>query len=251
MNVSRYILLTLLVTFGLIVTSCIDDDFTDSPSATLSFSTDTLSFGTVFTDLGTPTARLLVYNRNKKGVRISSIRFKDADTPFSLNVDGMSGKEFKDVEIRGRDSIYIFVECFIDADDSPEPRRVNDKLEFVTNGVASDVVVEAWAQNVVRLQGERIGQDTRLTSEMPYLVFDSLIVEKDVTLTIDPGAQLLFHDGASLIVEGKLMAIGAADRKIEFRGDRIDDVLPGVGYDILASLSGKGCASLPDHSTIE
>lgn len=235
MNVSRYILLTLLVTFGLIATSCINDDFTDSPSATLSFSTDTLSFGTVFTDLGTPTARLLVYNRNKKGVRISSIRFKDADTPFSLNVDGMSGKDFRDVEIRGRDSIYIFVECFIDADDSPEPRKVNDKLEFITNGVTSDVVVEAWAQNVVRLQGERIGQDTRLTSEMPYLVFDSLFVGKNATLTIDPGARLLFHDGASLIVEGKLMAVGSVERKIEFRGDRIDDVLPGVGYDILAS----------------
>ncbi len=116
MNMMRYLLLTFAVLFGLIVSSCINDDFTDSPSATLSFSTDTLSFGTVFTDLGTPTARLLVINRNKKGVNISSIRFRDPSTPFTLNVDGQSGRDFRDVEIRGKDSIYVFIECFIPED---------------------------------------------------------------------------------------------------------------------------------------
>ncbi|MDE5713361.1 MAG: hypothetical protein K2I16_07050, partial [Muribaculaceae bacterium] len=173
MNVMRSILLTLVAIFGLIATSCINDDFTDSSSAVLTFSNDTVSFGTVFTDLGTPTARLLVYNRNKKGVRISSIKFKDPDTPFSFNVDGVSGSSFQDVEIRGRDSIYVFIECFIDEDASSEPRKVSDQLEFVTNGVMQEIEVEAWAQNGVRLRDEKITADTRLTADLPYIIFDS------------------------------------------------------------------------------
>ena len=238
MNVMRSILLTLVAIFGLIATSCIDDDFTDSPSATLTFSSDTLSFGTVFTDLGSPTVRLLVYNRNKKGVKISSIKFKDANTFFSLNVDGESGSSFRDVEIRGRDSIYVFVECFVDSDNSFEPRKVSDRLEFVTNGVAQEVEVEAWAQNVIRLRGDNVDRDMQLTAELPYVVFDTLKIEQGSTLTIEPGARLLFHDGASMVVSGTLNAVGTADRIIDFSGDRVDEVLPGISYDVMSGQWG-------------
>ena len=91
----RYILLTFIGLVGLIQSSCIEDDFTTSPSDILTFSRDTVSFDTVFTDLGTPTARLLVYNRAKKSVNISHIAFKRGDeSNFQVNVDGMTGKTF-------------------------------------------------------------------------------------------------------------------------------------------------------------
>ncbi len=219
---------------SLTATSCISDDITESPDARLTFSTDTLSFGTVFTDLGTPTARLVVFNRNKKGVNISSIKFKSPDSNFTLNVDGMSGVEFRDVEIRGNDSIHLFIECFIDPDDALEPHRVADQLEFVTNGNLQEVEVEAWGLNVTRLHGVKVESDMRLTAERPYIIFDSLAVEKGATLTIDPGTQLLFHDKAYLTVRGRLNAIGEVGNMIQMRGDRLDNVLPDVAYDILA-----------------
>ena len=219
---------------ALAATSCINDDITQSPDARLSFSTDTLSFGIVFTDLGTPTARLVVANRNKKGVSISSIKFRNPDSNFTLNVDGVSGTTFRDVEIRGNDSIYVFVECFISPDEAVEPQRVADQLEFVTNGNTQEVEVEAWGLNVTRLRGVRVESDTRLTAERPYIVFDSLSVEKGATLTIDPGVMLMFHDKAYLSVKGRLEAVGEAGNMIQMRGDRIDNVLPNVAYDILA-----------------
>ena len=46
-----------------LLTSCISDAITTSPSDVLTFSRDTVSFDTVFTDVGTPTARLVVHNR--------------------------------------------------------------------------------------------------------------------------------------------------------------------------------------------
>lgn len=213
---------------------CISDSFTTSPSDILSFSKDTVSFDTVFTDLGTPTARLQVFNRAKKSINISSIRFADPQTRFSINVDGQSGKEFKDVEIRGGDSIFIFIECFIPEQAQNTPQLTEDKLEFVTNGVTQNVVVEAWGQNVTRLRGLTVTEDMTLTSEIPYVIFDSLTVASGARLLIEPGANLLFHDGAKFTVNGTLEAIGAPGHMINLRGDRLDNVLPNAGYDILA-----------------
>lgn len=230
----RYILLTIVAAIGLITVSCIEDGFTTSSSDILTFSTDTVTFDTVFTDLGTPTARLIVRNKADKSVNISSIAFKDPDTHFTLNVDGMSGKDFHDVEIRAKDSIYVFIECYVDGNESLEPFLVEDKLQFVTNGVSQEVQVEAYGQNVRRLRNVTLTEDMRLTDEIPYVVFDSLVVPQGRTLYIDEGANVLFHDKASLVVRGRLEAKGSPARKINLRGDRLDRVLPDVPYDLLA-----------------
>ena len=63
-------------------------------------------------------------------------------------------------------------------------------------------------------------------------------MDKDATLTIDPGVRMLFHDGASLIVHGRLEAVGEVGNMIHLRGDRIDNVLPDVGYEVLSGQWG-------------
>lgn len=227
------------------VPSCIEDDFTTSPSDVLTFSTDTLSFDTIFTDLGTPTARLKVYNRAKKSVNISSIEMKNPSTMFQMNVDGMSGTRFHDVEIRGGDSIFIFVECLLPENDNNNPVRVEDAIVFNTNGVSQEVVLQAWGQDVTRLRALRVSEDMRLDSDRIYVVFDSIVVDRGATLTIGPGTRMLFHDKAEMIVRGRLEAVGAPGKMIDMRGDRLDDVLPGVSYDIMAG-QWKGITIAPE-----
>lgn len=234
MRILLILIMTIIGGIGLITTSCISDSISTSPSDILTFSRDTVNFDTVFTDLGTPTARLVVSNRAKKGIKITSIRLKNPDSNFQINVDGMSGKTFHDVEIWREDSIFLFIECFIPETQGNEPYRVEDELEFVTNGVTQTVLLEAYGQNVTRLRKARITSDTRLSAERPYVVFDSLVVDKGATLSIDPDVRLLFHDGAELIVHGCLNASGEPGKLIQMRGDRLDNVLPNVGYDILA-----------------
>lgn len=234
MRKAFFILLALIAGMCVTVTSCISDSVSTSPTDILTFSRDTVNFDTVFTDLGTPTARLVVANRAKKGIVISSIRLKNPESNFSINVDGMSGKSFHDVEIWREDSIFMFIECFIPATTGNEPYRVEDELEFVTNGVTQTVTLEAYGQNVTRLRATRITEDTRFTAERPYVVFDSLVVDKGGVLRIDPDVRLLFHDGASLIVHGRIEACGEPGKLIQMRGDRLDNVLPNVSYDILA-----------------
>lgn len=214
--------------------SCISDSFTTSPNDILAFSADTLSFDTVFTDLGTPTARLKVYNRASKSINIASIRFRQSDSPFTLNVDGQSGTVFSNVEIRPNDSIFLFVECYIAETAGNTPFLVEDMLDFVTNGVSQSVVVEAYGQNVTRLRGERVTGTLQLNADRPYVVYDSLVVDDGGVLRAAPGTRLLFHDGARLTVRGTLEAVGTPSAPVEMRGDRLDNVLPDVGYDILA-----------------
>lgn len=226
-------ILVLVTALGL--TGCISDDVTTSPSDILTFSADTVNFDTVFTDLGTPTARLKVYNKAKKAVNISSIKFANPVSNFFVNVDGVSGTRFEDVEIRGGDSIFVFIECFIPEElQKNGPFLVEDKLQFVTNGVTQDVVVEAYGQNVKRLYGLTVTENMTLTADMPYVVFDSLTVAPGATLSIEPGVDLLFHDKAKMTVYGTLQAKGAPGKMINMRGDRLDNVLPDVPYDILA-----------------
>ncbi|MCH5214475.1 MAG: hypothetical protein J1E97_04720 [Muribaculaceae bacterium] len=224
--------------FMAVLPGCISDSFTTSPSDLLEFSADTVRFDTVFTDLGTPTARLKVYNRAKKSVMISSVKLADENSAYSINVDGVSGKDFNDIEIRGGDSIFVFIECYIPEQDLNTPQLVEDKLNFVTNGVTQSVLLEAWGQNVARLNSLAVTENMTLTAEIPYVIFNEMTVEPEAVLTVEPGAKLLFHDGASLTVKGRIEAVGEPGKMIDMRGDRLDNVLPDVGYDILAGQWG-------------
>lgn len=235
----RKILYVLIVGVAALVTACIEDDFTTSSSDVLAFSCDTLAFDTVFTELGTPTKKFTVYNRHKKMINIASIKFEGTNGGrFHLNVDGMTGEEFHNVEIRGEDSIFVFVEAYIDPTNKNNPIEVKDNVQFVTNGVTQKVLVTAWGQDVVRKYGEVVETDTYFTAEKPYVIFDSLVVEQGAKLTIEPGATLCFHDDAYIEVRGTLDAIGTQDAPITLRGDRTDNVVGDIDFDIMSGQWG-------------
>lgn len=235
----KYIFWTILAALSVISTACIEDGFTTSSSDLLTFSTDTLAFDTIFTAVGTPTKQFIVYNRHDKMINISSIKMAgESNGKFYLNVDGVKGSEFNNVEIRGNDSIFVFVEAFIDPTDTDNPIEFKDKLDFETNGVKQQVVITAWGQDVKRLTAPRISEDTHFTAERPYVIFDTLRVEKGASLTIDAGATLFFHDKAAMVVDGTLIADGSQDKPINLRGDRLDKVVGGIGYDIMSGQWG-------------
>jgi hypothetical protein len=201
----------------------------------LSFSTDTLKMGTVFTEDVTTTQRFTVHNRNDKGVSISDIRLiGDNASLFRLNVDGMSGTEFSDVEIRANDSIYVMVEATLPANNRDVPVSVDAVIRFTTNGVTQQVVVNADGQDVERLHALTVSSDTRFSGTKPYQIFDSLVVAKDCTLTIPAGGTLYFHDGAQLIVRGTLVTEGTSDNFVNFAGDRTGDVITGITFDLMS-----------------
>lgn len=234
-----HMILLVLTAMSIAMTGCISDEVSTSPGDVLAFSSDTLKFDTVITSQGTATKQFIIYNRAKKMINISSIKVAvKSDAKFFLNVDGVKGDEFHDVAIRGEDSVYVFVECYIDPTNADEPVAVDDRIDFVTNGVQQSVTLTAWAQDVERIVGDTIRGDARMAGVKPYLIYDTLVVAEGATLTIDPGVKLLFHDKAALKVDGTLKANGSVDKNIEMRGDRLDHVVGKIGYDIMSAQWG-------------
>lgn len=128
--------------------SCRKDDFTTDSGAKLSFSTDTLLFDTVFTTMSSTTKRIKVYNKNSDNIIISDIRLQNgANSQFRINVDGLSGNQHSNIEIRSGDSIYIFLEVTIDPNSVLSPFVVEEQLLFSTNGNNQKVHLMAWGQN--------------------------------------------------------------------------------------------------------
>lgn len=215
--------------------SCIEDGFSSSASDQPVFSVDTLDMGVIFTEQSSTTHRFTVYNRADKGISISRIGLSgDNAGLFRLNVDGFSGRDFQNVEIRAKDSIFVFVEATLPPNERAVPVQVTASLDFTTNGQTRSVTLAAQGRDVVRLRAEVLTADTRLTAEKPYQVFDSLVVSPGATLTIDPGAELYFHDGAYMAVRGTLKAAGEPGREITFAGDRTGNVVTDISFDLMS-----------------
>lgn len=220
----------------LTVTSCIEDGVETSASAQPVFSTDTLRMGTYFTQQPTPTARFVVYNRNPKILNISSISLREGSgSTFRLNVDGWSATSFSNVEIRPNDSIYVFVEATLPVNSTPELTDITAHLDFVTNGQSRTVVIRASGQDVVRRKAHTVTADETWSAEYPYQIFDSLIVAPGARLTLEPGVRLHFHDDAYMRVYGSLVTSGTAEAPVEMTGDRTDNVVGSISFDLMAS----------------
>lgn len=135
MNITSRLIIILMSVLG--IAACTNEEsFTVSSGACLEFSTDTVSFDTIFTSIGSSTQRMKVYNRNSKGIRISSAYLASGGTSgFRVNIDGQSGTTFSDVEIYNKDSIYVFVEVTVDPHDSDSPVLVEDSLISILKAV--------------------------------------------------------------------------------------------------------------------
>ncbi len=214
--------LILVLLFQSVYTSCKQDFFNTDSTAKLSFSTDSIKFDTVFTTIGTATDGFKVYNKTKGTLNISEIRLsKGQNSNFRINVNGTPGNTHSDVELAEGDSIYVFVEATI----NPERDEMieSDAVEFMTNGNLQNVYLEAFGQDI-HLIRDSVLQTARWSSDKPYVIYDTLIVDFEQTLTLSAGTHLHFHRGAQLLVLGSLISEGSADEPVIMEGDRLEDM---------------------------
>ena len=232
-----------------ILTSCRKESFTTDPQDKLEFSTDTLRFDTVFTQVGSATRYFKIYNRHSKSIRITSLRLEKGDqSRFNLNVDGISGDSFTDLEIAPNDSMYVFAEVTINPNDQSSPFILDENLVFETNGNTQRVVLEARGQNAVYLPsrfgaggvagfgcggGEWVWDDPR-----PYVIYGILVIDS-CTVRMPAGTRVYVHGGLGKIETdtaiyrysdgymafrgaGKLIIEGTSDRPVVIESDRLE-----------------------------
>ncbi|NCC98405.1 MAG: hypothetical protein EOL95_01710 [Bacteroidia bacterium] len=217
-----------IIIFGV---SCAEDQINSDTSLKLEFSVDTLSYDTIFTDLGSATKQLKIYNRSANKLLISSIKLSDG--LFKLNVDGLKSNYISDVIINAHDSMIVFVQVYINPKDTNTPFLVKDSIMCYTNGNEQKILLMAYGQQAIRWDRHIVEQDTTITSYMPFLISDTLFVPQGVTLTILEGTNLFFRKQAVLLVEGKLIAQGTFENPVVLRGDRNDymNTTPPLCYD--------------------
>lgn len=205
----------------------------------VTFSVDTLMFDTVFTAQGSSTRSLKLFNPQKNGVHISSIRLrKGKASPFRLNVNGFSGKEIDNVDIAGQDSLWIFAAVTIDPTNEDNPFLVEDDLVVTLNGQDYSIPVIAFGQNAYYIVDSVLETQT-WHSDKPYIILHNALVDEGATLTIESGARVYMHQDSRLFVLGSLEVNGTLGDSVVFQGDRIDrDIYVGDYQDVPGEWGG-------------
>lgn len=255
----RYYLLLLFIGFSLCFTSCRDDFEFERSTGGLEFSKDTVYLDTVFTNIGSSTYTLKVYNRSDKDIKIPSIYLGEKEnSKYRLMVDGVPGKVFNDVELLAKDSMFVFIETTIDYNEYANNSTTflyNDKIYFGTDAGEQKVELVTLVQDAIFIKPDKTlpdnmkeklflsGHPTNLvghelataeelhwTNEKPYVVYGYALVPNGKTLTIDPGARVHFHAESGLIVDtsgtlninGGVSATEELENEVIFEGDRLE-----------------------------
>lgn len=236
-------------------------DFDYAPSSgNLEFSKDTVFLDTVFTNIGSSTYTLKVYNRSSDDILIPFIGLESGqNSSYRLNVDGSAGKEFNDVPLLAKDSLFVFIETTFDvsltfeneflytddiifgngsnAQEVPLVTLVKDAVflypqEF-SDGTTETLVLGLDEEgNEIRVEGFFLEPDELFfTNEKPYVIYGYAAVPDGSSLSIEAGARVHFHKnsgvivntGASLQVNGLLSEDQELlENEVIFEGDRLE-----------------------------
>ncbi|WP_347374417.1 hypothetical protein [Aequorivita sp. Q41] len=240
--------------------SCRNDFETVASSGNLEFSKDTVYLDTIFSNIGSSTYNLKVYNRSDEDINIPNLRLSQGEASnYRLNVDGMPGKVFENVQILAKDSIFIFIETTLDINSLPTNAPdflYTDQLVFDGGGNEQKVELVTLVKDAIFLFPEKYADGTTetltlgtgdaavevkgffleddeltFTNEKPYVIYGYAAVPGNKTLTVEAGARVHFHNGSGIIVanNGSIKSLGlpssdpeAQENEVIFEGDRLE-----------------------------
>ncbi len=199
------------------------ENFITDNSAKLAFSSDTILFDTVLTPLATASKVLMIYNPYSKSVKISSLQLAGGSSSFyKINVNGRNGTSFADLEIFPHDSMYIFVAAKLDQIGQDKPLLIRDSILCYTNGNQQKILLICYGQDVTIIKNTHLQTQT-WTSDKPYLLFDTVTLDVDQTLTIEAGTRVYLYNNASLKIYGSLKVNGETNHRVLFHHTRMEN----------------------------
>ncbi|MFP2997604.1 hypothetical protein ABN763_16930 [Spongiivirga sp. MCCC 1A20706] len=253
-------LLSTLLLF-MLWSSCRKDFDTVPSSGTLSFSKDTVYLDTVFTNIGSSTFNLKVYNRSDNDISIPTISLREGNnSKIRLSVDGIAGTSFEDITILAKDSIFVFVETTIDIEEVASGNLeflYTDAIQFDQAPNQQEVELVSLVKDAVFLFPERFDDGTteslilgvgtpseteiegfllddselNFSSEKPYVIYGYAAVGADKVLNIEAGSRIHFHRDSGIIVgnNGSIQVNGSLssdqtllENEVIFEGDRLE-----------------------------
>lgn len=240
---------------------CCRKDFEYAPNTgNLEFSQDTIFLDTIFSNIGSSTYTLKVYNRSNEDISIPNIQLGEGqDSGYRLNVDGVAGKFFYDIPLNAKDSLFIFIETTFDISkigsieflytdvlqfDEGDKRQEIPLVTLVkdavflfpsksSNGIKETVSIGLDANgDEIHIEGFELDADQlNFTNEKPYVIYGYAVVTENNTLLIDAGTRVYFHKNSGVLVKSKasLQIMGelstdaiALEKEVIFEGDRLE-----------------------------
>lgn len=255
----RNYLLICFIGIALFLTSCRKDFEFERSTGDLEFSKETVYLDTVFTNIGSSTYTLKVYNRSNKDILIPSIQLEQGnESKYRLMVDGMPGKIFSNVEVLAKDSMFIFIETTIDYEEYQNNETTflyTDNIVFDTDPYTQKVELVTLVQDAVFIKPNRTlpnrvketlsinGMDSDIeghelataeelhwTNQKPYVIYGYALVPNGKTLQVDAGARVHFHAESGLIIDnsatleinGQASFTESLENEVIFEGDRLE-----------------------------
>lgn len=255
----KYLILCSIVI--LTICSCRSDFDFEPSTGNLRFSKDTVYLDTVFTNIGSSTYTLKVYNRSNKNISIPNIQLGEGNnSKYRLMVDGIPGRVFNNVELLAKDSMFIFIETTIDYNDYANSETTflyTDHIEFGTNTDFQKVELVTLVQDAVFLYPKKFsdgttetlpigsdeiygfyldpsdpinGDELHWTNTKPYVIYGYAAVPPSSTLIVDAGVRAHFHaesgiivaNNASLQINGTNSLTEELENEVIFESDRLE-----------------------------
>lgn len=216
----------LFISALLLLFSCRKDSFITSSDARVSISADTLKYDTLFVTAGSTYRPLKIINENDQKLRLTSLKLMGgASSAYKMNVDGVAGSQFSNLEINANDSIYVFVQVNVNPSAVNLPFVIRDSIQISYNGKDKKVQLEAWGQNAHFFRNKVVAADETWNNDLPYVILGSLQINANATLTINKGCRIYAHADAPIVINGTLKTSGLKDTadRVYFQGDRLDE----------------------------
>lgn len=221
----RFILYLMIVGFSLFLGACREELNFETSTGTLRFSKDTLVLDTVYNQTRSETYAIKIYNDKNKDIKIPKIRLaKGKNSMYKINVDGRVGTEFQDVNLRRKDSLYIFVEIAPIAN-APEAVEV-DEILFGNAGeqrvTLMSVVQDAEFFASTKEKPLVITENTVWTHQKAKIILGELTLAEGKTLSIEKGTKVYFYKNSGLKISKNAILNITGDYKEEviLRGER-------------------------------
>jgi len=242
-----YLILVVLMAGIMVISSCRKENYVEGGDIIVRTSLDTLTFDTVFTQIGTTTKFIKLYNDEEGTILIDDIRLANTSNIFRLNIDGHLVNEFQGLELAAKDSVYIFVEATIDPEQplDASPYIIEDHLHINIGGNEKTILLEAWGQNAVYVLGNDgpsgigilncdLGEEL-WNDERPYVIYGTLIIDS-CQLILPAGAEVYVHGGVSfnqlgiytggliyVTENGNIQARGTVEEPVTIYSDRLEE----------------------------
>jgi hypothetical protein len=217
---------TTCLIFILFFPACTKDNLLTGSDARIITGADIIHFDTTFTNTGSVTKTLLVYNENNQRLKISSISLGSMEKSFfRINVNGQPGPVVNNIEIAAHDSIYIFINTNITSNSNQLPFVVQDSILIEWNENKKWIQLDGWGQNAHYIRNGSIKGNIEWNNSLPYVILGPLTIEENAVLQIRKGTRIYHHADAPLLVDGTLIITGDSSEKdrVIFTGDRLDE----------------------------